>query len=98
METLESVLESTVGTHSGSRVSLSKASDDFSLGKPPSAVNFLETALGYGYALVNWVRIKNAPPDFDSWDLGYLSGIGSQFSRCIDKCTLFYGGARLRCI
>ena len=35
----------------------------FFAGKPPSAVNFLETALGYGYAIVNWVRIKKNPPD-----------------------------------
>ena len=35
----------------------------FFTGKPPSAVNFLETALGYGYAVVNWVRVKNDPPD-----------------------------------
>ena len=35
----------------------------FFSGKPPSMINFFETLLGYGYALVNWVEIKNDPPD-----------------------------------
>lgn len=35
----------------------------FFSGKPPSMINFFETALGYGYALVNWVRVKGSPPD-----------------------------------
>jgi colanic acid/amylovoran biosynthesis glycosyltransferase len=35
----------------------------FFSGKPPSVINFFETLLGYGYALVNWVKIKGNPPD-----------------------------------
>lgn len=35
----------------------------FFTGKPPSMVNFLETSLGYGFAVVNWVSIKRDPPD-----------------------------------
>ncbi|MCB1121370.1 MAG: glycosyltransferase family 4 protein [Verrucomicrobiae bacterium] len=35
----------------------------FFSGKPPSALNFFETLLGYGYALVSWVSIKKDPPD-----------------------------------
>lgn len=35
----------------------------FFSGKPPSMLNFFETLLGYGYALVNWVEIKRDPPD-----------------------------------
>lgn len=42
---------------------LVKSLGKFFTGKPPSMLNFFETALGYGYALVNWVRIKQAPPD-----------------------------------
>ncbi len=42
---------------------LVKSLRKFFSGKPPSMLNFLETALGYGYAIVNWVSIKRDPPD-----------------------------------
>ena len=32
-------------------------------GKPPSFVNFLETLLGYGFAVAHWVEIGRNPPD-----------------------------------
>lgn len=42
---------------------LVKSLGKFFSSKPPSMINFFETALGYGYALVNWVRINQSPPD-----------------------------------
>lgn len=35
----------------------------FFSGQPPSVLNFFETLLGYGYALVSWMRIRKDPPD-----------------------------------
>lgn len=42
---------------------LVKSLGKFFTDKPPSMLNFFETALGYGYAIVNWVNIKKDPPD-----------------------------------
>ena len=32
-------------------------------GKPPSVLNFFETILGMGFALVHWIEIRQNPPD-----------------------------------
>jgi glycosyltransferase involved in cell wall biosynthesis len=42
---------------------LARSLGKFFSGKPPSTINFFETLLGYGFALVKWVEIKRDPPD-----------------------------------
>lgn len=59
---------------------------DFFKGRPPSFINFVETLLGYSFAVTHWMNVRRNPPDLihgtwatcpssASWLLSELTGV-----------------------